>query len=138
MTAAAIARQCGILPPDMPLPYIAPVMATMDEPAGARASTSADAHRARAEAEAARPAHADRARSDAGPASSSEPGAAGNTSASRAAGRGLHAAFRVRCLALLQRVCCLGSCCFWSCINGMMAVFYCITFLFLTQKHRCW
>lgn len=100
MTAASIARQCGILPPDTPLPYIAPVMATMDEPAAeASASTSEEAQSSPAEAQAARPAHADRDRSDAGPASSSGRGAAGNASASPRAGRDLRAAFRVSCLA---------------------------------------
>ena len=101
MTAAAIARQCGILPPDTPLPYIAPVMATMDESAAeASASTSEEAHGSPAEGAAARPAHVGRGRSDAGPASSSGRGAAGNASASPRAGRHLRAAFRVGCLSL--------------------------------------
>ena len=104
MTAAAIARQCGILPPDTPLPYIAPVMATMDEPAEASASMSAEAHSSPAEAAAARPAHVGHGRSDAGPASSSGRGAAGSASASPRAGRHLCAAFRVGCLAVVGGV----------------------------------
>lgn len=43
MTAAAIARQCGILPPDAPLPYLAPVMASIDEPGAAADDRSAPA-----------------------------------------------------------------------------------------------
>ena len=101
MTAASIARQCGILPPDTPLPYIAPVMATMDEPAEASALTSEEAHSSPAEAAAARPAHAGRGLSDAGPASSSGRGAAGNKSASPQAGGHLREAFRVSGLALV-------------------------------------
>ncbi|KAK9845411.1 hypothetical protein WJX81_005835 [Elliptochloris bilobata] len=88
VTAAAIARQCGILPPDAPLPYLTPVMATMDEPA--QASAASDAHSAPADS--ASSAHADHARSGAGPASSSGRGGAGAASSSRAAGRGLRAA----------------------------------------------
>jgi hypothetical protein len=91
VTATAIARQCGILPPDAPLPYLAPVMATMDEP-GEPAGAPGAPHSA-PDAEAAASASA---RRQAGArASVSGRGAAGAASAEGPAGRNGTAALKV-------------------------------------------